>query len=968
MLAEGVSTARGRARTHLHHDKVNRMLRARRGARIGALTNGGVIPDMFSYAVVAEPEGKNVGTLDEDFAVEAMAGDVFLLGSTSWRIQSVRGSTVRVEDARGQAPTVPFWRGEAPSRTGELSHEVGRLRDDVLAHADPIGWLEGELRLSPLAADQLVRYLRAGKAALGALPNSTTVVAERFFDEAGGMQLVIHAPFGGRINRAWGLALRKRFCRTFDFELQAAATDDGVLLSLGEQHSFPLADVFSFLTEQTVEETLVQAVLQAPLFGTRFRWNATRALALARFQGGKRVPPPIQRARSDDLMAAVFPAQVACQDNHGAGDVEIPDHPLVTETLGDCLREAMDVDGLKVVLRGIRSGEIRTVAVDVPEPSPFSHAILNSNPYTYLDDAPLEERRARAVSLRRTLSPEDAAAFGALDADAIAQVVADAQPVVRDAEELHDALLQLVIVDADAFAGELFAQLVTQRRAAVLATASDRFWVAAERVGLVQTLFPHAALQPTLEPLAGDGPWTEDDATLAVVRGRIEVCGPVTARELSTGLRLSEPTVHAALVQLESQGAVLRGSFRPGANEPAPTAGVEWCDRRLLQRIHRQTVGRLRREIEPLSAQDFMRFLFRWHHVGAGDGLRGREGLVKAISLLEGYEAPAAAWETLLLPARMNVGKMLPDLLERASYAGAIAWGRLSPRSTKPVVPGPRRGAPSEAVAEPTKKARATFSRAANLTFVRRESLDWMLHAMRGPLQPGAALELPDDLSHPARDVALALERRGASFFAELVSSTGRLPAEVEDALWELLARGVVTADVVDNLRVLLSPGRKRMHKMLRRGGPGRWTLLRSVEPHDPRELTENIAKVLLARYGVIFRDLAVREPLCPSWRELLFVLRRMEARGEIRGGRFLAGLAGEQFALPEAVDLARAIRRRAPDGQRVKIAAVDPLNLTGIVTPGARVPATLGGFVEYVDGVPIVGEATVDPAVAHAV
>jgi ATP-dependent Lhr-like helicase len=949
MLAEGASTAHRRARTHLHHDRVHRVLRARRGARITALTDGGAIPDTFSYAVVAEPEAKQVGTLDEDFAVEAMAGDVFLLGSTSWRIQSVRGSTVRVENAHGQAPTVPFWRGEAPSRTGELSHEVGRLREDVLAHEDPLGWLERELRLSSLAADQLVRYLRAGQVALGSLPSTHTIVAERFFDEAGGMQLVLHAPLGGRINRAWGLALRKRFCRTFDFELQAAATDDGVLLSLGEQHSFPLADVFSFLDAGTVEAVLVQAVLQAPLFGTRFRWNASRALALARFQNGKRVPAPIQRARSDDLMAAVFPAQVACQDNHGVGDIEIPDHPLVTETLRDCLREAMDVDGLARVLRGIASGAIRTIAVDVPEPSPLSHAILNSNPYTYLDDAPLEERRARAVSVRRTLSPEDAAAFGALDADAIAQVVADAQPIVRDAEDLHHALLQLVIVRAGTFDEASFAALAAERRATELVHGDARLWVAAERVGVLQGLFPTARLSPRLEPLADDGPWTEQDAALAVVLGRMEVCGPVLPAELAATVHLPVAAVEAALAQLESRGSVLRGRFRPGAE----AAEAEWCDRRLLQRIHRQTVGRLRREIEPLSGRDFMRFLFRWHHVGQ-DGLRGRAGLLRAIALLEGYEAPAAAWETMLLPARMNVGRMLPDLLERASYAGEIAWGRLSPRTAPKSAPGPRRGAVAEVEVAPTKRSRATFGRAASLTFVRRESLDWMLSAMRGPTPPNAPLELPADLSHPARDVALALERRGASFFPELVSSTGRLAAEVEDALWELLARGIVTADVVDNLRVLLSPARKRTHKLLRRGGPGRWTLLRSVEPQDPHTLTEKVANVLLGRYGVVFRELVVREPLAPTWRELLSVLRRMEARGEVRGGRFLAGLAGEQFALPGAVDLARSVRRQPPSGHRVRLAAVDPLNLTGVVTPGARIPATLGSFVDYVDGVPV--------------
>ncbi|MFP2913477.1 DEAD/DEAH box helicase, partial [Pyxidicoccus sp. 3LFB2] len=359
------------------------------------------------------------GTLDEDFEVESSPGDIFLLGSTAWRIQRVMGSTVVVEDARGAPPNVPFWRGEAPGRTDELSAQVGRLREELLKREDAQTFLEKELRMPPPAVDALLGYLRLGKKMLDAVPSHTTVVAERFFDEAGGMQLIIHAPFGSRINRAWGLALRKRFCRSFDFELQAAATEDGILLSLGEQHSFPLADIFDFLHPDHVEEVLVQAVLQAPIFGTRFRWVATRALALHRFMSGKRVAPNLQRARSEDLLAAVFPAQVGCQDNHGGGDIELPDHPLVKQTMDDCLREAMDVDGLREVLRRMRDGRIKLEARDVPEPSVFAHAMIHSQPYTFLDDAPAEERRVRNVALRRAMPAEDAAAFGALDAAAI---------------------------------------------------------------------------------------------------------------------------------------------------------------------------------------------------------------------------------------------------------------------------------------------------------------------------------------------------------------------------------------------------------------------------------------------------------------------------------------------------------------------------------------------------------------------
>ena len=951
MLSEGISTRRGRSRVHVHRDRVNGKLRARKGARLSALTGGGAIPDTFSYAVIAEPEEKVVGTLDEDFAIESMAGDVFLLGSTAWRIQRIAAGTVRVEDAKGQAPTVPFWRGEAPSRTDELSFQLSRLREDLLNMPAPLEFLERELGLAPTTAEFLVRYLRAGAAALGGVPSSHTVIAERFFDEAGGMQLILHAPFGGRINRAWGLALRKRFCRTFNFELQAAASDDGILLSLGEQHSFPLADIFQFLSPDNVEEVLVQAVLQTPLFGTRFRWNATRALAMLRYTGGKRVPPQIQRARSDDLIASVFPAQVACQDNMGAGNIEPPDHPLVKETLDNCLHEAMDVDGLKKILEGIRDGRIRTLAVDLPEPSVFAHQLLNSQPYTYLDGAPLEERRARAISVRRTLPPEDAAAFGALDPEAIAQVISDARPLVRDTEELHDALLQQILLPTADLDAAMLTSLTDGRRAARFRVAEAEFAVAAERVAYAQALFPKAPLEPVLDRLPGDAPVDFEEAATALTRGWMEVCGPSRSDELAAKLRLPKEEVDRALLRLESEGQVLRGHFRPSTEQQ--TAELEWCDRRLLQRIHRLTVGRLRREIEPLSAQDFMRFLFRWHHLERADALRGKSGLLKAVALLQGFEAPAAAWEQVLLPIRMH--QYHPEFLEKLCWDGEVAWGRLTQREQRLVGPGPRRGWVA-ATAEPVlpRGRRPAPGRNASLTFVRREELDWLLCASR-PLteQNNADAGVPSDLSKVAREIAEVLARRGALFFADLVSATRRLPSEVEDALWELLARGVVSSDAVDNLRVLQSPKMRRHQRALRRGGPGRWSLLRASELQPAPEVHEHVARLFLQRYGIVWRDLVVREPLSPSWRELLYVYRRLEVRGEIRGGRFLSGFAGEQFALPDAVDIARAVRRAQTTGHRIVISAVDPLNLTGLVTPGPRVPAILGNVVGYVDGVP---------------
>ena len=967
VLSEGIAAARGRAGIHLHRDRVNQRLKGRRGVRITALTNGGAIPDTFSFSVTAMPEGKVVGTLDEDFAVESSPGDIFLLGSTAWRIQRVMGSTVMVEDARGAPPNVPFWRGEAPGRTDELSAQVGRLREELLGREDAQAFLEKELRMPPTAVDALLGYLRLGKKMLDAVPSHTTVVAERFFDEAGGMQLIIHAPFGSRINRAWGLALRKRFCRSFDFELQAAATEDGILLSLGEQHSFPLADIFDFLHPDHVEEVLVQAVLQAPIFGTRFRWVATRALALHRMMGGKRVAPNLQRARSEDLLAAVFPAQVGCQDNHGGGDIELPAHPLVKQTMDDCLREAMDIDGLREVLRRMRDGRIRLEARDVPEPSVFAHAMIHSQPYTFLDDAPAEERRVRNVALRRAMPAEDAAAFGALDAAAIAQVVEDAAPPMRDEDELHDALLQLILVHAHEVPRGLEVPLFKQGRVAWLELPAGRFLVSVERGSAVRALFPDAGTQPPLPVLVHDRPLEREAAIFQAVRGRMEMLGPTTVAELARLTVLTEDEVNVALHALEAQGAVLRGRFRPleAPLASGETPPLEWCDRRLLQRIHRMTVGRLRREIEPLSPQDFMRFLFRWHHLEDVDALRGSTGLLKAVRLLQGYEAPASAWERFLLPARMR--GYTPDLLERACYAGEVAWGRLTMKDAKPP-PGPRRGAPAEPEAAPPPRSRASPTRNAPLTFTLREDLEWMLTAAR----PHAVLAdgdvwTPADLSVPAKDVVAVLERRGACFFQDLVSRARRLPAEVEDALWELVARGLVTADAVQNLRILQSPAHRKRQKLLQRGGPGRWSLLAPAEPKPADEVMDSLARLFLQRYGIVWRDLVMREALAPTWRELLFVYRRMEARGEVRGGRFVAGFVGEQFALPEAVDMARAVRRQAPSGVRVQLSGVDPLNLTGVVTPGPRVPAMPGNVVTYVDGVPRGVDALEDEADGNA-
>jgi ATP-dependent helicase Lhr and Lhr-like helicase len=959
MLADGVATSRGRSGAYLHHDRVNGRLRARRGARMATITSGGAIPETANYNVVVEPDGHVVGTVDEDFAVESMAGDIFLLGSTSWQVRRVEMGVIRVQDAHGAPPSIPFWNGESPGRTIELSREVAAVRaaiderDDAAACA----WLMEECSVDRAGAEQCVAYVRAGKAILGVVPTDTTIVAERFFDEGGGMQLILHTPFGARINRAWGLALRKKFCRTFNFELQAAATDNGIVLSLSDQHAFPLEIVFEFVKSASVEDTLTQALLTAPMFGARWRWNATRALAILRMRGGKKVAPQLQRMRADDLLASCFPDAAACGENL-TGPIRIPDHVLVRETIGNCLHEAMDLDGLMAVLRDLESGAIRTHAVDTPEPSPFCHEILNANPYAYLDDAPLEERRARAVTLRRTIR-SDVDGGGILDPAAIAEVTESVWPVVRDADELHDALDTLVVLPPVPEWTAWYDELVAQRRAttlsyerengttqphnierangepsAAMATASDatvrngessddvtngqpanaHFWTCAERLDLARTAYPEATAAPEIASIAPVQPLpeTREAAFTEILRGWLESSGPVTVNELTERFAVPADAIELALLGLESEGQVLRGQFRGLGTE-------EWCNRRVLARIHRLTLGTLRREIEPVSTAEYVRFLYRWQHVTPASRLHGIDGTLQIIKQLEGYEIPAAAWEASILPAR--VARYKREYLDQLCYSGEVMWGRLSPHPALT----------QDEAAERKRRIRPT--KLAPISLFKREDAEALIVTRDG--EENAAL------SHAAHEVLEEIGRRGAPFFADIVRGTKRLPSEVEEALWQLVAAGLVTADGFDALRSLIDSKRRLGEKGLRarpRSSSGRWTLLTSA---TERIDADAFARRLLERWGVVFRDVVARESLAPPWRELLWALRRMEARGEIRGGRFVSGYVGEQFALPEAIEALRAARRAGDAGEIVDVSDYDPLRTANALLPEAP-PAVL--------------------------
>jgi ATP-dependent helicase Lhr and Lhr-like helicase len=967
LLADGIEASRGRYGSYLLRDRVNGRMQSRRGARTIAVSNGGTIPDTALYSVIVQPEGVQIATLDEDFAVETSAGDVILLGNTSWRVQRVESAgRVLVEDAHGQPPNVPFWRGEAPQRTVELSGFVSSLRHEISARtgdvlpgyisqshptvAETVAWLKQECCVDDAGAEQMIGYIAAGRAVLGAVPTLDTIIAERFFDEGGGMQLILHAPFGGRINKAWGLALRKRFCRGFNFELQAAATDNGLNISLAEQHSFPLSDVFDFLTEQTVTGLLEQASLDSPIFRARWRWDAGRSLQLLRFYNGKRIAPQVQRTRSDDLLASVFPQVAACQENI-EGDIQIPEHPLIQEVMKDVLTEAMDLDGLIRLLAGIRTGSIRCLAVDSATPSAFAHELLNANPYAFLDDAPLEERRARAVSMRGMVPEKLLGEAGRLDPASIAELREECWPDVRDDHELHDLLCSLIVVPVEIqnLDGALhwplfFERLQSHGRATLAEHAGRQYMVAAERVQHLRLLWPELCVERVLPCPAETKELVCGDVVRKCVQGWMALLGPVTSRTLGTRLGMEPAAIWAAMLVMEMQGTILRGVFE-GAAQAACNEDVEWCERRLLQRIHKRTLAGLRKQIEPVTPAVYMNWLLRWQRSAPRTQLSGEAGVLEALRLLQGFEAPAIEWERTLLPQR--VAGYDPRWLDTLCLEGVVGWGRISPHPAFSTH-GSDFTAPKRVV--PTSMAPITF-------FVREEAL-WMDRCLAQRAIPEAALQ--GCLSELAWRTRGHLAQYGAVFAGDLVRGLG-LPAEqVNRALWELVAAGLVTADGFDSLRVLIDPRRKAASQGGRtRNTVGRWSLLNpsaglvesgGAQAERREAELESACWMLLRRYGVVFRDVLERETTIPRWRELLGMFRRLEDRGNVRGGRFLSGFGGEQFAVPEAVASLRESRLHMGD-EAITVAAADPLNLAGVVVPGERPAAVPGKTVSFVAG-----------------
>jgi ATP-dependent Lhr-like helicase len=1008
MLSDGISARRGRYGAYLMRDQVNGKLSARRGARLAAITSGGAIPESALYGVVAEPDGVSVGTLDEHFAIDSHRGDVILLGSTSWRIRRIDNvaGKVYVEDAHGASPSVPFWFGEAPARSDELSYHVSELRAkiDEMTKDVPVDfgvftkktpeivktieWIKDECGVNDSGAEQLIEYIVQGRAILGAVPTIKQIIAERFFDEGGGMQLILHAPFGGRINRAWGLALRKKFCRNFNLELQAAATEDGISIALAEQHSFPLGDVFYYLSSQNVKHTLEQAALQGPIFATRWKWDAMRSLALLRFMGGKKVPPYLQRLRSDDLLSAVFPGAAACQDNN-PGDVEIPNHPLIEEVMKDVLTEAMDLEGLETIIKDIVSGKIRCIAVDTPTPSQFAAEIINANVYAYLDDAGVEERRTRAVEMRRVLPNSVLGELGKLDANAITKVVEQAWPDIRNGDELHDLLKSVIAIpETDNRLPaqpakewlQYFESLKATKRATRLTVGASKLWACTERLQTAKMIWPDAQVE-TEVPVIGEAPADRSVAVSQAVRGWMQIVGPVMVDDIAELLELAKRDVEIAFVQLESEGGILRGQFTDRVQLSNVVQGIaaleisayEWCERRLLAKIHKLTISGLRQKVEPVTAGAYVRWLASWQHLAPGTQLAGERGLLEVLRQLQGFEIPANAWEKEVLAKRVR--NYSSDMLDKLCMKGSVGWGRLSMHpalaGTEDLVPVPLNGKKSPAsktqpipisVGAERKNAKAKFHKTlsgdepagvgevltltpgaikriiptsvAPITFFVRDDADWMQTLPKSGINADLS-----SLSSAAQAVHEFLQQRGASFFADIVRGTGLLKSQVETGLWELVTGGLVTADGFDNLRSLIDPKRRSGPRAKRfRDNYGRWTLLHTDYNIEKARALEAMCKVLLARYGVVFRDVCRRETNLPPWRELLSVFRHMEDRGEVRGGRFVNGFIGEQFALPEAADSLRASKNRQSTEQTISASAADPLNMIGTILPGDKV------------------------------
>ena len=856
-------------------DRVNDRLHARRGSRFLALTSGGTIPDNGLYDVFVAETDLKVGTLDEEFVTESLPGDVFLLGSHAWKIVKVRSDRVLVEDAQGMSPTIPFWKGEHPSRSWELGLAVGRLRRDAAERLDApdfVAWATDACGLDARAAGAMRAWLVKAGEILDGVPDDQGIVVESFSDEMGGRHAMIHAVFGMRINGAWGMVLREKLRRVFGIVAEASHVDDGILLSFAPGQVPPAPErLVTLVAPEEVDTLLGRALIGTPLFATRFRHCAIRALFIPRMSRGQRTPAYLQRLKADALLESV------------GGQ---PEFPVVAETLRECFNDALDVTRLKRLLERLHDGEMWRRHVDTPLPSPFVYPLLLAWDWAYLGAGHAEERRSDAVTMRKAWS----VAAGPLRPEIVAAVEAELQKTspdrrARDANELAGILDDLGDLTAAEIAaralddGEgMIAALAAEHRVLVLEFPSGRkAWAGATDAALYGSLATDAGLERV---------------TLRLLRTR----GPVTAAWLAERYGLPADAATGALERLTARGLVRRGAFL--AEAPAP----QYVHIAVLDEIQRRQVHARRVPRPVASAEQFSAFLLRRHHLHPDHRLAGPPGVLASLELLQGEDLPVRVWEQDLLPARVENYER--EWLDRLGLAGEMAW------TVFDKAPGERGRSPRVGAAL-------------------RENIGWLR-------ENGSP---PPELDARVKNVFLHLQLRGASFAQDLGRATGLSTPDVLSALWELFWAGLVTPDTFSAIVAGVTPARRPREssgaRRRRRGQSrgvlsqlpvvGRWSVLGDEERLSPEEREEARAQLLLARFGVVARELARGD-----WATMRHTLLRMEYGGEVVRGYFVQGLSGEQYALADALgDLEAPARRAEP---HVLVNMVDPANLWGRV------------------------------------
>jgi len=935
-------------RPRLTWDRLRGVVREREGARRVVVANAGTIPDRGLYGVylsedIGQPArgsrraGRRVGELDEEMVFESFAGDVIVLGASSWRILEITRDRVLVAPAPGEPGRLPFWKADRPPRPAELGRAIGALTRELLGAKPEAAErrLVEEMSLDPNAAANLLAYLRDQKQATGAVPDDRTLVLERTRDEMGDWRLLLLSPWGGRVHAPWALALQARMRRANGAEPDTIWSDDGILIRLPEGDAPP--DAAALLPEpEEIEDLVIGALGGSSLFASYFREAAARALLLPRRRPGQRTPLWMQRKRAHDLLGVA--------SRYGS-------FPIVLETFRECLQDVFDVPALVELCRRVRRREIRLVTVDTLAPSPFSASLLYGYVANYLydGDAPLAERRAQALALdqrqlRELLGETELREL--LDARALAELEAALQGLepahgVRSADRLHDLLLRLGDLTQAEIAARVEAaegrdaleratnwveDLRSQRRVFGVTLAGEERWAATEDAGRLRDAFgvapPPGLPQAFLEPIP--------DALDGIVARYARTHGPFRTAEAARRYAVGEASIEAALRRLSAAGRLLEGEFRPGG------AGREWCEASVLATLRRRSLAALRRQVEPAEPAALARLLLDWQGLDAARRAprEGPDALLDAIEQLQGAVVPASALESDVLPTRLPGYK--PADLDALCAAGEVVWVGIAPL-------GERDG---------------------RLALYLAEDLP-LLHTGRGESPAG-------ELHGRVREL---LERRGASFFAEIHGAVGGLERALLGALWDLVWAGEVTNDTPGALRAFLASASRREAQRRHRlsafrsrrqappSGVGRWSRLTVVSSRrpTPTERATALAQQLLARHGVLTRDAVVAEDVPGGFAALYPVLTALEEAGRVRRGYFIAGLGGSQFADPGALERLRALRETAaepPDADppAVVLSAVDPANPYGAtlawpVGASGRLQRTAGTHVVLVDG-----------------